>query len=166
MREHGGEHGGEIAGRGSDGGDGNHHGGWRHRQEDQQTADKKPEEKDDDTKDDKPAANAANAGKADDKSDAKPADMNDTLATAAPPKPAPRKRARVWVMRDGKPVAVSIVIGLDDGDTVEVIEGDLKPGDKVIVNEVHPVEATTSRNAPMLSPFGQGVRGPGGGGRR
>jgi HlyD family secretion protein len=160
------EHGAEFAGRG---GDGSGHGGWRHRQEDQQAADKKPaDDKDDDAKDGKDAKPLAKTGKNDkdkttDKADDKPVDMTDTLATTAPTAPPPRKRARVWVMRDGKPVPVSIVIGLDDGDTVEVIDGDLKPGDKVIVNEVRPVETAASRNTPMPSPFGQGGRGPRGG---
>jgi len=166
----------DFAGRGGDG-SGNGRGGWRHRQDDQQATDKKADDKSDDAKDDdkgddknaKANAKADKSGKSE-KSDDKPADMNDTLASTAPAAPPPRKRARVWVMRDGKPVPVSIVIGLDDGDTVEVIEGDLKPGDKVIVNEVRPVEATAARGAAMPSPFGQGaggMRGPGaGGGRR
>jgi hypothetical protein len=157
----------DFAGRG----DGSGH-GWRHRQDDQQAADKKADDKSDDTKDDgkdtKAVAKSDKSGKSDE-SDDKPADMNDTLATTAPPAPPPRKRARVWVMRDGKPVPVSIVIGLDDGDTVEVLEGDLKPGDKVIVNEVRPVETIAAHGTAMPSPFGQGggMRGPGaGGGRR
>ncbi len=162
----------DFAGRGGDG-SGNGRGGWRHRQDDQQTADKKADDKSDDAKDDGDKAKAvAKTDKSDksDKPDDKPANMNDTLASTAPPAPPPRKRARVWVMRDGKLFPVSVVIGLDDGDTVEVISGDLKPGDKVIVGEARPVETTTaSRGAAMPSPFGGApgaMRGPGGGGGR
>jgi HlyD family secretion protein len=43
---------------------------------------------------------------------------------------------RVWVLRDGKPVRVPITVGLDDGTYAEVVEGDLEPGDQVVVNEV------------------------------
>ncbi len=75
-----------------------------------------------------------------------------------------RKHARVWVLRDGTPHPVSITIGLDDGDVVEVLAGDLKPGDKVIVNEVKPVEAPT-RPTQMQSPFAP-AGGGGGGGRQ
>lgn len=96
-----------------------------------------------------------------------PAEAGETLtAPSAPPAPPPRKRARVWVMRDGNPVPVWITIGLDDGEMVEVLEGDLKPGDKVIVNEIRPVESVKS--AAVQSPFGQtggrgGMGGLGGG---
>jgi HlyD family secretion protein len=77
---------------------------------------------------------------------------------AARPKAQPRKHARVWVLRDGVPHPISITIGLDDSELVEVLGGDLKPGDKVIVGEAHPVEA---KSAPTPSPFnaaGQGGR--------
>lgn len=170
MREHPGQ---------SPGG-GNGAGSWRHRHDDRQAASDDKSSKDDSTKDESGRDNGAGDDKnvksiakpdKTDQSDDKP-DVNDTLATTAPAAPPPRKRARVWVLRDGKPtpVSVSVVIGLDDGDTVEVIEGDLKPGDKVIVNEVRPTEntGTPSRNSTMPSPFGGGggMRGPGGGGRR
>jgi HlyD family secretion protein len=44
-------------------------------------------------------------------------------------------QARVWVLRDGQPVPVPVVTGLDDENHTEIVEGDLKPGDKVIVSE-------------------------------
>jgi len=43
--------------------------------------------------------------------------------------------ARVWLLRDSKPVAVTVTVGLDDDNFVEVLEGDLKPGDGVIIGE-------------------------------
>jgi HlyD family secretion protein len=43
---------------------------------------------------------------------------------------------RVWVLRNGKPARVPITVGLDDGTYAEVVHGDLKPGDQVVVNEV------------------------------
>lgn len=42
---------------------------------------------------------------------------------------------RVWVLRDGKPVPVRIATGLDDDEFTEIVQGDLKPDDKVIVAE-------------------------------
>jgi len=42
---------------------------------------------------------------------------------------------RVWVLRDGKPVAVNVRTGLDDETFAEIIGGDLKAGDAVIVGE-------------------------------
>ena len=93
--------------------------------------------------------------------DAKADDQQDDAEAAAADKAqaSPRKRARVWVLRDGAPHLVRIQIGLDDGELVEVVKGDLKAGDKVIVKEVRAVEA---KSAPVQSPFAQtGRRGPG-----
>jgi HlyD family secretion protein len=41
--------------------------------------------------------------------------------------------ARVYVLRNGKPVAVSVEIGLDDDTNTEIVKGSLEPGDEVIV---------------------------------
>ena len=44
-------------------------------------------------------------------------------------------RARVWVLRDGEPVAVAVSSGLDDDTFTEIVKGDLKADDRVIVTE-------------------------------
>jgi HlyD family secretion protein len=44
-------------------------------------------------------------------------------------------QARVWVLRDGQPVAVPIVTGLDDENYTEIVAGQLTTGDRVIVSE-------------------------------
>ena len=44
-------------------------------------------------------------------------------------------QARVYVLRDGEPVAVSVTTGLDDDSYTEVVSGDLKAGDLVITSE-------------------------------
>lgn len=49
--------------------------------------------------------------------------------------PADATQPRLWVLREGKPVAISITTGLDDESFVEIVDGDVKPGDKVIVAE-------------------------------
>lgn len=54
------------------------------------------------------------------------------LAAARPPGNGP---ARVWVVRDGEPVAVSVTTGLDDGTYTEIVSGDLGLGDPVITAE-------------------------------
>jgi HlyD family secretion protein len=43
--------------------------------------------------------------------------------------------AQVWVLRDGEPKAVPLSLGLDDDTYSEVLAGDLKPNDAVIVAE-------------------------------
>ena len=42
---------------------------------------------------------------------------------------------RIWVLRDGTPTPVQVTAGLDDDEFTEIVQGDLKPGDKVIVAE-------------------------------
>ncbi|HTW39006.1 MAG TPA: efflux RND transporter periplasmic adaptor subunit [Steroidobacteraceae bacterium] len=64
-------------------------------------------------------------------------------------------RARLWVMRDGRLVAVRVRTGLDDGTLIEVSGEDLREGDIVVVNAVRPNEPRTAVRA------GQGG-GPGG----
>lgn len=43
--------------------------------------------------------------------------------------------ARVWVLRDGSPVPVQVTVGLDDDEFTEIVQGDLKVSDSVIVAE-------------------------------
>jgi HlyD family secretion protein len=45
------------------------------------------------------------------------------------------KQSRVWVLRDGAPAPVQVTVGLDDDDFTEIVQGDLKPGETVIVAE-------------------------------
>lgn len=42
---------------------------------------------------------------------------------------------QVWVLRDSKPVVIPVTLGLDDDSFSEVVAGDLKPGDAVILAE-------------------------------
>jgi len=50
---------------------------------------------------------------------------------------APRAK-HVWVEKDGELKQVSITTGLDDGNNVEVLSGDLKEGDMVVIEQIHP----------------------------
>jgi HlyD family secretion protein len=56
-----------------------------------------------------------------------------TAATQAPT--AGSGQALLWVLRDGRPAAVTVKVGLDDDSNTEIVEGDLHPGDLVIVGE-------------------------------
>jgi HlyD family secretion protein len=47
---------------------------------------------------------------------------------------SPTRRGRVWVLDDdGKPASINVVYGISDGTSSEIVQGDLKPGQKVIV---------------------------------
>jgi HlyD family secretion protein len=43
--------------------------------------------------------------------------------------------AQVYVLHDGAPIALPVTPGLDDDRFTEIVAGDLKPGDRVIVSE-------------------------------
>jgi HlyD family secretion protein len=55
------------------------------------------------------------------------------------------REGRVWVLRDGEPVAVPVTSGLDDDAFVEIVKGDIQPGDQVIVGE----RRNASRSVPL-----------------
>ena len=44
-------------------------------------------------------------------------------------------KSQVWVLRDGRPIAVALKPGFDDDTYTEVIEGELHSGDQVITGE-------------------------------
>ena len=77
------------------------------------------------------------------------------------------KPGTVWVLRDGKPVAVPVRTGLSDGASVEIRSESLKPGDLVLVG----LEMTTQNRGLQPPPgmggpqFGPPRGGRGGGGR-
>lgn len=81
-----------------------------------------------------------------------------TTAAAQP------RSAMVYVLRDHKPVPVQVSVGLSDGSFTELIGGDFKSGDQVIVGtETNGRTAATSN---VQLPPGMGGRGGGGGVRR
>ena len=48
---------------------------------------------------------------------------------------ATNKQLQVWVLRDGRPVAVSVVTGLSDDNFTEIVKSDLRQGDQIITAE-------------------------------
>ncbi len=64
---------------------------------------------------------------------------------------APNDRRIVWVLRGGRPELVPIRIGLSDGSTTEVVEGDVHDGDALIVD----ASTTESAGAPPKGPGGR-----------
>lgn len=73
----------------------------------------------------------------------------------------------VYVLRDGKPTRVEVMTGITDGTSVELVGGELEPGDPVVTG----LELSARTGAAMTPPPGMGgpMFGPprgGGGGRR
>jgi HlyD family secretion protein len=72
---------------------------------------------------------------------------------------APGAQTRVWVLDNRKVTPVSITTGLSDGTWVEVADGDLEAGDRVVTDEVR-----TAGSHPSSSHAGGMGAGMGGGG--
>jgi HlyD family secretion protein len=43
--------------------------------------------------------------------------------------------SQLWILRDGKPTALPVKLGLDDGAYTEVVKGDVRPGDELIIGD-------------------------------
>ncbi len=86
----------------------------------------------------------------------------------------PQRGRVVWVLRDAQPVApvaVPVRTGLSDGSATEIIEGDLRPGDSIILGDgsAPAAAAGQSRQGGQGGQSGQSGRGGnqrGGGPRR
>ncbi len=44
-------------------------------------------------------------------------------------------QAQVWVLREGRIEAIPVATGLDDESFVEIVSGDIRPGDRVVIAE-------------------------------
>jgi len=66
---------------------------------------------------------------------------------AAAPQPPGTQPGRVWVLRNGRPVAVSITTGLADDTYTEVVAGDLHSGDPVVIGQQR--AGSGSRTGPL-----------------
>jgi HlyD family secretion protein len=56
-------------------------------------------------------------------------------AAAPPARPG---GGRLWVLREEQPVAIDIVAGLDDDNFTEILQGDVKEGDRILLGEEPP----------------------------
>ena len=73
----------------------------------------------------------------------------------------------IWVMgQDGKPQSRRIKVGLTDGASTEVVEGNLQEGELVITGQTITGGTAQSTNQTTAPGFGGAQRGAGGGGRR
>jgi HlyD family secretion protein len=71
---------------------------------------------------------------------------------------APGRQTRVWMLENRKVTPVTITTGLSDGTWVEVADGDLQAGDRVVTDEIR-----TATAHPSGGSHGGGAGGPVGG---
>jgi len=62
-------------------------------------------------------------------------------------KPQSNRKVHVWVDKGGKLHQVKVVRGLDDGNVVEIINGDLQPGDQVVIDQVNASGPSTGKRS-------------------
>ena len=75
---------------------------------------------------------------------------------AQSPQPDQGRPGRIWSLSpEGKPVPISIVLGITDGTFSEVVSGDLKEGMGVIVEETSKKKGQTQGTAPLMRGFGR-----------
>jgi len=46
----------------------------------------------------------------------------------------PSKKQQVWILVDDKPEAVPVTVGLTDGSSTQILDGDIKPGTELIID--------------------------------
>lgn len=114
--------------------------------------------------------NAQQDGAALQQGDANAQQNNARAQFARPTEPVlPGQLRRVWVMgADGKPQARRIKIGLSDGSSTEVVEGDLREGDVIVTGQNVTASSSSggARNNNQTAPgFGGAPRVGGAGGR-
>jgi len=72
----------------------------------------------------------------------------DAAATApAQSAGAAKGQGQVWVLANGKPVHVAVTLGLDDDSFTEIVGGELKPDDQIILSEQQGGAGGSSRPA-------------------
>lgn len=71
-------------------------------------------------------------------------------AASAASAPGQGKPAHVWVLDRGRPRQVPVVVGLDDDDYAQIVGGDLREGEPVIVSEHAASAATTGSGGPRM----------------
>ena len=54
-----------------------------------------------------------------------------------------KKASAVWILKDGAPEPVPVVTGISDGLFVEIVSGDVRPGQQVVVSETRPRKNAT-----------------------
>jgi HlyD family secretion protein len=64
------------------------------------------------------------------------------------------RNGHLWVSDGGKLRRVKIVRGLDDGTVVEIVNGDLHPGDQVVIDQSNPDGGSASGKRPASVPGG------------
>jgi HlyD family secretion protein len=78
-----------------------------------------------------------------------PRAVSDAARRVAPAESQAGNGGTVWLLREGQPTPVRVVVGLDDDASAEIVQGGLQPGEAVITSE----QTTGSMRAPRMLLF-------------
>jgi HlyD family secretion protein len=67
-----------------------------------------------------------------------------------PGKKSEKKRPGVWILENGKPKRVPVTLGISDGSYTEIVSGDLKEGQELIVESLAKAKAPTPSGPRMF----------------
>ena len=67
--------------------------------------------------------------------------------------PGKGKGQQVYLLKEGKPAAVAVKTGIANNSSIELVEGELKEGDEVIVEQVGGEARKKAASSPMGRPF-------------
>jgi HlyD family secretion protein len=81
----------------------------------------------------------------------------ESSASSRPKRQESARQDRVWILdQEGKPQPVSVEIGISDGAAVEIVSGDLKEGDPVIIGQGNSVSLPSNQQVNPFAPqFGR-----------
>jgi HlyD family secretion protein len=66
------------------------------------------------------------------------------------------RKGRVWILSpEGKPIPVSVVLGITDGTFSEVLSGDLKEGMEIIIEEISSSKGRSQSSTQPFTKFGR-----------
>ena len=82
-----------------------------------------------------------------------PAQLDTTKSGKMPRKKTEAPSRTLYLLRDGKPFAVQVEIGITDNRFTEIVSGSIKPGDEVIVGDALPETDKGSAGAPRVRLF-------------
>ncbi|MFA7405958.1 MAG: efflux RND transporter periplasmic adaptor subunit [Pelobacteraceae bacterium] len=60
---------------------------------------------------------------------------------------------QVYLLKEGKPVAIAVKTGIANNSSIELVEGDLKEGDEVIIEQIGGDSKKKAGGSPMGRPF-------------
>jgi len=80
----------------------------------------------------------------------RPAGTGSNASAKAGGSPSDKKGPAIWVLENGKPKRVGIMPGISDGTYTEIISGEIKEGDEIIVESLKKSKQPSGQSGPRM----------------